>query len=280
MRGRVNLLAFLVAGLFLGLPGELPAQQRERLGHQGERRPGMHERQGQQRPARALFRRIAQLPPGQQQQVLESDEHFRQMSPAAQERFRRRLAEFNALPTERRQAMLEQLERGGEPERGEALFLRLAPLSAEEQEQALAGDEFFQSLPPQAQQRFRQRLEQFRNRPPEEQQRVLDRLQRFSELPPEEQDLLRQRAQRFAEMNPQQRQQARRLFAAWRELPPERRQLLMERLRRLQESPAEARRGILEDPKFLEPLDAQEQQLLRGLWELRQVPRTEGFPPQ
>ncbi|MGH9862860.1 MAG: DUF3106 domain-containing protein [Candidatus Acidiferrales bacterium] len=280
MSGRVKLLALLVAGLFLGLAGELPAQQRERQGHQGQKRPGMHQRQGQQRSARALFRRLAQLPPQQQQPALESDEHFRQMPPAAQERFRRRLAEFNALPAERRQAMLEQLERGGGPERGEALFLRLAPLPGEEQERALEGDEFFQSLPPQAQRRFRRRLEEFRSRPSEEQQRMLERLERFSELPPEEQDLLRQRAQRFAEMNPQQRQQARRLFAAWRGLPPERRQLLMERLRRLQESPPEDRPGMLEDPKFLEPFDAQEQRLLRGLWELRQAPRTEGSPPQ
>jgi hypothetical protein len=236
-----------------------------------------------------LFRRVAALPPGEQESALEADEFFQQLPPRAQEMFRRRLAEFNALPSEERQRRLELgppgggggMPRGapGEPfrsepregaRRAEELFLRVAPMTPEEQEQALAADAFFQQAPPELQARFRHRLQRFNALPAEQRQQRLEHLRRFAELPPEERRAIRQRARIFAEMTPEQRQEARRLFAAWQQLPPERRQAVAERLRLLQQASPEERRRLANDPEFLAPLREGERGLLRGLFQMRQ----------
>jgi hypothetical protein len=214
---------------------------------------------------------VAKLPPGQQQQVLEEDEAFRRLSPSAQQRVRRRLAEFNALPEGRRRALLERFEQGRGRRPRQALFLRVAPLSAEEQERALQADEFFQSLAPSAQQNFRHQLERFRRQPPQERQRQLGRLERFAELPADEQQRLRRRAHRFAEMSPEQRRQAQGVFESWRQLRPQRRELMVQHLRRLQKASPEERRALLKSEEFLSPFSQQERSLLRQVWRLRQV---------
>lgn len=271
---KARLLVCLLVGLSLAVAADGWAQQHPRgPSGGGPMGPGMHRRgpgpEGP--PMRTLLLRVAKLPAEAQQQALESDEAFQRMPPRMQERVRQRLAEFNALPAEQRQTLLEQFERGGEARPLHALFLRVAPLSPEEQQRALQEDTFFQALPPQAQERFRRHLERFSQQPPEERQRQLGRFQRFADLPPEEQERLRYRAERFAEMNPEQRREARRVFHAWQQLPPERRDLMVERLRRLQSAAPEERRSLLEDEDFLAPLSAEEKQLLQQVWRLRQV---------
>lgn len=269
-KAKALLLAALGLALFgIGLGAQEPSGPplgRER-GRQEMRRP---RGAGPERWLRSLFLRVAEVPPEQQTQVLENDEFFRRLPPLAQERFRRRLSEFNALPAEQRQVMLERVKQGGGERPAQALFLRVAPLPPEEQERALAGDESFAILPPPVQERFRRQLGRFNLQPPEEKNRILGRMQRFAELSPEQQELLRHRARRFAGMSPEQRGQARRAFEAWQQLPAERRRLLTERLRRLQEASPEQRRLLLEDQEFLAPLDEQERRLLVELWSLRQ----------
>ncbi|MGH9778420.1 MAG: DUF3106 domain-containing protein, partial [Candidatus Acidiferrales bacterium] len=234
---------------------------------------------------------VASLPPEEQEQALEADEFYQQLPPRAQENFRRRLAEFNTLPPEERQRRLEHGPPSGgrrmrdaapgepppfdarqrEPgKRAEELFLRVAPMAPEEQEQALAADEFFQQAPPEMQQRFRHRLQKFNALPAEERQQRLQHLRRFAELPPEERRAIRERGRIFAEMSPEQRQEAQRLFAAWQQLPPERRQLVAERLRKLHQAAPEERRRLAQDPEFLSPLRENERGLLRGLFQMRQ----------
>lgn len=221
------------------------------------------------RPLRELFLRAAKLPPAEQRPALEADELFQRMPPFARERFLQRLDEFNGLPADRRQQMLGRWEGALRMQAAQQLFLRLAPLAPEEQEQALAGDAVFQQMPPLMQQRFRQHLEDFNRRAPKERERMLGRIQRFAELSLEEQERVRQRARLFAQMTPEQRQQAQRVFQGWQQLIPERRQLIVERLRNLQQTPFDMRAALLNDEEFLAPLDEHEQRLLRSLWELR-----------
>lgn len=233
--------------------------------------PGMHRRGRGPRDARMreLLLRLAEMPPEQQRQTLENDPGFQQMPPHVQERIRQQLDRLNQLSPEERAKTLEHLRHGRRPRRGQELFLRVAPLSPEEQERALAEDEFFQSLPPHARQRFRGHLERFSSRTPEARERELRRLRHFSKLPGHRQDKLRRRAHRFAGMSPEQRQQARQVFGAWRQLPPERRTLMTERLRRLHHASPEERGALINDEEFLAPLAQQERILLRQVWELR-----------
>jgi hypothetical protein len=266
-------LAAVALGLAL-LAGEAraqgpgPHQRREGpragLGRRGAG-PGGEDR----RAAQQLFLRVAKLPPAEQRPALEADELFQRLPPFARERFLQRLDEFNAMPEERRRQMLARGEGALRMQAAQQLFLRVAPLTAEEQEQALVGDAEFREMPPMMQQRFRQHLEEFNRRPPEERERMLGRMQRFAELSPQEQERMRQRARLFALMTPEQRQQALQTFQAWQQVPPARRQLIIERLRGLQQSPFDMRATLLNDEEFLAPLDDNERRLLRSLWELR-----------
>jgi hypothetical protein len=140
-----------------------------------------------------LLLRVAELPPEQQQQALESDEAFQRMPPPMQEQLRQRLQELNQLPPEQRQEELERLRRGEGRGPLHELFLRVAPLTPEEQERALAEDEFFQSLPPDAQERFRRHLQRFDQKPPEARERSLRRFRRFADLTPEQQESVSRR---------------------------------------------------------------------------------------
>ncbi|MEE9235523.1 MAG: DUF3106 domain-containing protein [Candidatus Acidoferrales bacterium] len=261
-----------------GLPGQQPPPNRRQ---QVEPRQGEPQGPGaRERAVRELFMRVAPLPPDEQRRALESSPLFQQLPPMARQRFEQRLAQFNALPPERRRERLERFQRAAWAEQAaQALFLRLGPLPPEQQERVLRNDEFFQRLPPPAQQRFRRHLEQFNTRPPEERQRILQRFQRFAELSPQEQQRLRRRARQFAQMSPEQRRQAQRIFQAWQQLPPERRRLIAERLRRLHQAPPEARARLTQEPQFLGPLRENERHLLRGLWQLRQhLPPPQGRP--
>jgi hypothetical protein len=81
-------------------------------------------------------------------------------------------------------------------------------------------------------------------------------------------------------MSPEQREQARRVFGAWRRLPDDRRQLVRDRIRRLQQTPPSNRDALLENEEFLSPLTANERNLLRQLWQLRQtLPPRPPHPP-
>ena len=114
---------------------------------------------------RDLFLRVAALPPEEQPRALEEDPLFQRMPPTAQERIRQRLTEFNAQPPGRRAEFLEQARRGRAEHVGQGIFLRVAPLPLEAQQEALKSDDAFAALPPRAQERFRRHLEHFNSLP-------------------------------------------------------------------------------------------------------------------
>ena len=225
-----------------------------------------------------LFLRLAALPPEEQEQVLAGDEFFQQLPPRAQENFRRRLTEFNALPEAERQQRLQHWNIRPRMAHAEELFQRVAPLPPEEQERILEEDELFQGLPPQVQQHFRERLGHFNNLPAEEKERRLQKLREFGQLPPEQQQRLRQRARLLESMTPEQRREAQQLFQTWQELPAERRQVLEERMHQLQQASPELRHQLANDPQFLSPLNQNERRLLRGVWQMRQAMTPPGRP--
>lgn len=275
-----------VAGLLcISLTLPLAAQEPPPAAPAGPDRPRqeMRHRRGPMREAlmRDLFLRVAALPPEEQPRTLEEDPLFQRMPPTAQEHFRQRLADFNAQPPERRAEFLEQSRRGRTEHVGQEIFLRVAPLPIEAQQEALESDEAFAALPPHAQQRFRRHLEHFNSLPSDERARVLERMIRFRGLPPDRRQRLERRARRFAEISPEQREEARRAFDVWQQLPPERRQLLFERLRRLQAAAPDARLALANDEQFLSPLAPEERQLFHQLWHLREVlPQGRGPGPR
>jgi hypothetical protein len=62
------------------------------------------------------------------------------------------------------------------------------------------------------------------------------------------------------------------LLPKWRALPQERRQVLVGRLRALQGMDDQQREDLLNDPKFMQGLSPDEQNVLRGLNTLRNPP--------
>lgn len=138
-----------------------------------------------------------------------------------------------------------------------ALFLRVAPLSPEEQQRALETDELFQQLPPMARERFRRRLEEFNSLSPERRQQMLERwgsaAQRqdaqvlflhLAPLPAEEQRSALDADAAFQKMPPQMQERFRFHLEEFNSRLPEERERMLERFRRFAELSPEEQREV------------------------------------
>jgi len=115
---------------------------------------------------------------------------------------------------------------------------------------------------------------QFRKLPPERQNRLRDRLQRFSTLPPQQQSRILQRMETWEHLTPSQKQEARGLFQQMRSLPPDRRQMMESAIRNLRGMPPGQRQQVLESPDFKSRFSPQEQDMLNGISRLPLAPAT------
>ncbi len=168
------------------------------------------------------------------------------------------------------------------------LFLRLAPLAPEEQEQALAGDEFFQQLPPRAQDIFRRRLAVFNARPQEERQRGLEQwdirprmqraeelFQRVAPLAPEEQQRILGEDELFQSLPPQAQERFRMRLEHFNGLPADEKERRLQKLREFGQLPPEEQQRLRERARMLENMSPEQRREAQRLFQAWQ-----GLPPE
>ena len=130
--------------------------------------------------------------------------------------------------------------------------------------------ERFRSMSPEQQERFLENNRRFQSLPPQKQAQVRRALQRWNNLSPAQRDELIHRNQVWQRMSPEQRQFYRnQILPKWQQLPPGRRQLVIGRLHTLQDMTPAQRDAALNDPRFMQGLTPDEQNVLRNLNSLR-----------
>lgn len=124
---------------------------------------------------------------------------------------------------------------------------RHSNLSPADQQRALENEPGFRSLPPQTQQRMRDRLTQLNNMSPERRRRLLERTEDMERL------------------TPPQRQQVRSAMQQLGALPQDRRRLVARAFRDLREMPPPQRESVLNSDRFRGQFSPQEQSTLSNL---------------
>lgn len=127
-----------------------------------------------------------------------------------------------------------------------------------------------QDMPPAQQERFLQNNQRFRNLPPQRQQQIRQNLQRWNNLTPEQRQAARSAEDALERMTPQQRAYVRNtLLPKWQALPMDRRQVIRGHLAILSKMSPSTQQAALNDPKFMQGLSPDEQDMLRNLNSLR-----------
>lgn len=116
-----------------------------------------------------------------------------------------------------------------------------------QQQKALESEPGFHDLPPETQQRLRNRLTELNNMPPEQRRRLLERNEAIANLPMA------------------QRQQLRSATSQFRSLPDDRRRLVARAFRDLREMPEPQRQAILSSDRFRTQFSDQERDTLSSL---------------
>jgi Protein of unknown function (DUF3106) len=130
--------------------------------------------------------------------------------------------------------------------------------------------EKLQDMPPGEQERFLENNERFRNLPPRRQAQIRRNLQRWDNLTPEQKQAARSAEQALERMTPEQRAYVRdTLLPKWQALPMARRLVIRRHLAMLSRMSASTQQAALNDPKFMEGLSPDEQEMLRALNSLR-----------
>jgi Protein of unknown function (DUF3106) len=124
---------------------------------------------------------------------------------------------------------------------------RHSNLSPVEQQRALENEPGFRDLPPQTQQRMRERLTQLNNMTPEQRRRTLEHTEAMERL------------------TPSQREQFRGTMQQYSGLPEDRRRLVARAFRDLREMPPPQRQAILNSDHFHREFSDQERNTLSGL---------------
>ncbi len=124
---------------------------------------------------------------------------------------------------------------------------RHGSLSPTEQQRALENEPGFRDLPPQTQQRMRDRLSQLNNMTPEQRRRTLEHTEAMERL------------------TPSQREQFRGAMQQYSGLPEDRRRLVARAFRDLREMPPPQRQAILSSDRFRGQFSDQERNTLTGL---------------
>lgn len=130
--------------------------------------------------------------------------------------------------------------------------------------------EKLQDMPPAEQGRFLQNNQRFRNLPPQRQEQIRRNLARWNNLTPEQKQTARSAEEALERMTPQQRAYVRNtLLPKWQALPVARRQAIRQHLAMLSRLSPSTQQAALNDPKFMEGLSPDEQNVLRSLNSLR-----------
>jgi Protein of unknown function (DUF3106) len=97
-------------------------------------------------------------------------------------------------------------------------------LSLPDQQRALENEPGFHDLPPQVQQRYRDRLAQLNNMTPEQRERMLERNEMLESHTPQERELFRQGMQQYNSLPANRKLLFKKAFRDLREMPPAQRQ--------------------------------------------------------
>jgi Protein of unknown function (DUF3106) len=127
-----------------------------------------------------------------------------------------------------------------------------------------------QDMPPAEQERFLENNERFQSLPPLRQQQIRRNLRRWDNLTPEQKQAARSAEEALERMTPEQRAYVRNtLLPKWQALPMARRLAIRRHLAMLSRMNPSTQQDALKDPKFLEGLSPDEQEMLRTLNSLR-----------
>lgn len=130
--------------------------------------------------------------------------------------------------------------------------------------------EKLQDMPPAEQEKFLQNNERFRNLPPQRQEQIRRNLQRWNNLTPEQKQAARNAESALERMTPEQREYVRKtLLPKWQALPMDRRLAIRRHLAILSKMSPSTQQAALNDPKFMQGLSPDEQDMLRNLNSLR-----------
>ena len=123
-------------------------------------------------------------------------------------------------------------------------------LSPEQQRKALESDPGFQKLPPQRQEKLRERFNDLLSRPPDQRRRILQRMETWEHL------------------SPGQQNKARTMFQDFRDLPKDRRKEMNRAFRDLENMSPEERQKTIDSDAYRTHYSDRERELLRGMSEL------------
>ncbi|MGA9884701.1 MAG: DUF3106 domain-containing protein [Candidatus Acidiferrales bacterium] len=130
--------------------------------------------------------------------------------------------------------------------------------------------EKLQDMPPAQQQRFLRNNERFHNLPPKRQEQIRRNLERWNSLTPEQKQTARSAETALERMTPEQRAYVRNtLLPKWQALPMDRRKVIRRHLSILSKMSPSTQQAALNDPKFMQGLSPDEQDMLRNLNSLR-----------
>lgn len=123
-------------------------------------------------------------------------------------------------------------------------------------------------MPPQDQQRALENDPAFRSLPPQQQNRLRDRLQWFNNLPPDRRERIIHRKEAWDRMSPEQKDRARDLFQRFQGVPDDRRKAMGFALRNLHNMTPEQRQRVMDSPQFRSSFSDDERNILRGMTDL------------
>lgn len=104
---------------------------------------------------------------------------------------------------------------------------RHSNLTPDQQQRALEREPGFHDLPPQTQQRMRDRLSQLNHMNPDRRRRWLERNEAIAQLAPQQRQQVRDAMHQFGSLPPERRHQVAQAFRELRDLPPDQQQNLV-----------------------------------------------------
>jgi hypothetical protein len=143
-----------------------------------------------------------------------------------------------------------------------------------------------QNLTPEQQQKALENEPGFRQLPPQTQQRMRDRLAQLNAMSPEQRTHVLERAEQIEHLNPQQRQQVRGAMAELGRLPPDRRAVVARVFRDMRDMPTNQRQAYLSSDYLHRELSPEERGTLNNLMAIepllpaQRAPELAPPPPQ
>jgi mRNA-degrading endonuclease RelE of RelBE toxin-antitoxin system len=123
--------------------------------------------------------------------------------------------------------------------------------------------ERWRRLPPEEQERIRERYRRWKELPPSERERILERSRKLRELPERDRNYIRERRDIYREAWPEEKRVIRKFVQRWKELPPAGRRILKRRIAEWRNMPVSERDEQMSEWPFYKRLSPEEQKVIR-----------------